>query len=252
MAKLKPAEKLNNVTLERVTRPCPADDKSRVRNWSVLVWVDSAPPDWREYLDEQAIEWIESPLHDKDINADGTPKKPHWHLLLMFGGKKSYDQVVEFTKYLNTTIPQRCHSAKGLIRYMAHLDNPEKAQYPAEQIISHGGVDIQDLLKVSYSQRLYYMREMQHYIEQENIVDFDVFSSYCLENQPDDWYTILTQYSTTYFRALITARRCRQRDSKQLSEPAYAYLLGLIKEKDEQHKQEMKALEERLRAEYGK
>ena len=75
------------------------------------------------------IEWVESPLHDKDLNASGEAKKPHIHILLLFGGVKSYEQVKEITDSLNCPIPQRCHNARALVRYMAHLDNPEKHQY---------------------------------------------------------------------------------------------------------------------------
>ena len=42
-----------------------------------------------------------SPLHDSDINADGEPKKPHWHVILTFKGLKSYEQVKAITDQLN-------------------------------------------------------------------------------------------------------------------------------------------------------
>ena len=102
--------------------------ESRTRNWTFVLYEDSAPENWRDILDEMFIEWIESPWHDKDINADGEPKKKHKHILLMFGGVKSYEQVKEITDKLGQPIPQRCHNAKAMVRYMAHLDNPEKAQ----------------------------------------------------------------------------------------------------------------------------
>ena len=50
------------------------------RDWTFIVYPESAPLDWRNILDETHIKWIESPLHDKDFNADGTLKKPHWHI----------------------------------------------------------------------------------------------------------------------------------------------------------------------------
>ena len=58
----------------------------RTRNWMIVVYPDSAPKNWREYLDETHIEWVESPLHEWDVNPTGEVKKPHWHVLLMFGG----------------------------------------------------------------------------------------------------------------------------------------------------------------------
>ena len=69
----------------------------RSRNWVVIVYPESAPNDWREILDNMHIQWNESPLHDKDVNPDGTVKKSHWHVVLAFGSKKSYKQVKEIT-----------------------------------------------------------------------------------------------------------------------------------------------------------
>ena len=94
--------------------------ETRTRNWTIVLYPESAPENWREILDDMHIEWIESPLHDKDINANGETKKAHWHILLMFGGVKTYEQVKEITDKLNAPIPERCHNAKAMVRYMAH------------------------------------------------------------------------------------------------------------------------------------
>lgn len=44
----------------------PAD--GRTRNWCAVVYPDSAPENWRDILDGQHICWVESPLHDQDVN----------------------------------------------------------------------------------------------------------------------------------------------------------------------------------------
>ena len=56
------------------------------RDWTFIVYPESAPDNWRELLDDTHLRWIESPLHDKDVNEDGEIKKPHWHILLSFEG----------------------------------------------------------------------------------------------------------------------------------------------------------------------
>lgn len=38
------------------------------RDWTFIVYPESAPENWREILDETHLRWIESPLHDKDIS----------------------------------------------------------------------------------------------------------------------------------------------------------------------------------------
>lgn len=44
---------------------------SRTRNWSFIVYPESAPNNWREILQEEMTPFAVSPLHDKDIN-EGT------------------------------------------------------------------------------------------------------------------------------------------------------------------------------------
>ena len=40
-----------------------------------IVYPESAPSNWRDTLNKTHLRWIESPLHDKDVNADGEVKK---------------------------------------------------------------------------------------------------------------------------------------------------------------------------------
>ena len=55
---------------------------------------------------------------------------------------------------------------------MAHLDNPEKAQYDVSGIKAHGGVDLAELLRPSSSQRYDYIREMIKYVKEHGITEF--------------------------------------------------------------------------------
>ena len=125
------------------------DDRSR--NWVIIVYPESAPDDWRGILDNMHVQWIESPLHDKDTNPDGTIKKAHWHIILAFGSKKSYKQVKEIADKLNAPVPQKVHNMKGQVRYLIHLDNPEKYQYSVEEVKSHGGIDVDKYFKATSS-----------------------------------------------------------------------------------------------------
>jgi len=65
-------------------------------------------------------------LHDKDINPDGELKKSHWHVMMMFSSNKSYKQIRESTMKLRSPNPQKVANAKCMVRYFAHMDNPEK------------------------------------------------------------------------------------------------------------------------------
>ena len=183
--------------------------ETRTRNWTIVLYPESAPENWREVLDDMHIEWIESPLHDKDINANGETKKAHWHILLMFGGVKTYEQVKEITDKLNAPIPERCHNAKAMVRYMAHLDNPDKAQYSVSDIKAHGGVDLAEMLRPSSSERYTIISEMIAFIKEYNIMEFQDLMDYAASEKFDTWFPLLCDSSAYVVGQYIKSQRHR-------------------------------------------
>lgn len=183
--------------------------EQRTRNWTFVLYEDSAPDNWVNILDDEHIEWIESPWHDKDVNADGAPKKKHKHIALLFGGVKSYEQVKEITDKLNAPIPQRCHNTKAMVRYMAHLDNPEKAQYSVSDIKAHGGVDLAELLRPSSSERYTIIRDMISYVKSHNVSEFQDLMDYAATEHFDDWFPLLCDNSAYVVNQYIKSQRHR-------------------------------------------
>ena len=183
--------------------------ESRTRNWTIVLYPESAPDNWRTLIDDLHIEWVESPLHDKDVNANGEPKKAHWHLLLMFGGVKSYEQVKEVTDSLNAPRPERCHNARSMVRYMVHLDNPDKAQYSQGDIKAYGGVDLAELLRPSSSERYTLIGDMIAYIRNNNVIEFQDLMDYALANEFDTWFPLLCDNSAFVIGQYIKSQRHR-------------------------------------------
>lgn len=192
-----------------------ATDKSsgngRTRNWNIIVYPDSAPDNWRQIIDEWHIEWVESPLHDRDVNPDGQVKKAHYHVSLLFPGMKTYDQVRELTSILNCPIPVRALSVKGSVRYMAHLDNPEKAQYDLGSIIAHGGLDLADLLRPTASERYGMIREMCDWIRENQITEFQDLMDYAMTERFDTWFPALCDNCSYVIGQYIKSQRHRSR-----------------------------------------
>lgn len=176
---------------------------TRFLTWTAVVYPESAPENWRDYLDETHIEWVESPLHDQDVNPDGTPKKSHWHILLMFQTVKTAEQVKELLAPLNCTIPIVCQSAKGLCRYMAHLDNPEKFQYSISEIRGHGGADIAELLRPTSSDRYETIKAMIEWVKDNQIVDFIDLMDYAMSHESDTWFPLLCDNSAFVMKEVI-------------------------------------------------
>jgi hypothetical protein len=179
------------------------------------VYPDSAPVNWRDILDDLHIPWIESPLHDRDVDANGELKKAHWHVTVMFEGNKSFEQIKEITDKLNTAIPQKCHSMKGSVRYMTHMDNPEKYQYDKADIIGHGGADVAELLKPTSSSRYQLIREMMDYVRKENVYEFEDLVNQAMDDRFDDWFPLLCDNSAFIMEKYINSRRNRRNDAEQ-------------------------------------
>lgn len=186
------------------------DDRSK--NWRVVVYPDSLPENWRDILDSSLVPWCESPLHEFDVEED-KPKKPHYHLILAFSSKKSYEQVCEFIAPLNCPIPLRCADIRGAVRYLAHLDSPNKYQYPANSIIGHNGFDPVPYLSCSTATRYEYVKDMCSFIVENGITEFSDFFLFCSTCRYDSWYPLLCDNSAYVIERFIKSFRHRSAGS---------------------------------------
>lgn len=115
---------------------------TRTRNFATVVYLESAPADWMERLDQYHIAALVSPLHDKDKNPSGEPKKAHYHVLLMFESPTDYEsKVAPIFAEIGGVGRETVGSARGYARYLCHLDNPEKVQYSPSEVRCMGGAD---------------------------------------------------------------------------------------------------------------
>lgn len=177
----------------------------RARSWTFPLYPESAPENWREILDEYHVPWVESPLHDKDINPDGELKKAHWHIVLFFDGKKSFEQIKEITDALNAPIPQKTANPKGLVRYLIHMDTPEKYQYKREEIVCHCGAEIDEYFALSSSSRRVVFGEMVDFIMDSEIDNYADFLLYCRKHSEDEWFDIAVNHNTLAINKLLDA-----------------------------------------------
>ena len=108
----------------------------KARYWTFVAYPESLTTDLKTFLDDNCLIYAISPLHDKDIDITGEPKKPHYHVLLEFPGPTTYKNVKEnITDELKQPIPKPIMTIRGAYRYLCHLDNPEKAQYNVSDIV---------------------------------------------------------------------------------------------------------------------
>lgn len=188
----------------------------RTRNWTTIAYPDDLPETWRDMIDETHVKWVESPLHDKDFNADGSPKKIHHHLLVIYDAVKSQAQVSQFFADIfgvsdtgsicGVATPQAVSDRSALVRYMAHMDNPSKAQYDPADIRGHGGADPMDLMKQSQSEMISDMIAIEEYIDGNNITEYSELLRRVRYDCPN-WYVLIATKCTLHFRTYLASVR---------------------------------------------
>lgn len=182
----------------------------RTRNWTFILYPESAPENWLDILNDMHIQFIVSPLHDKD-KEPGTEgeefKKAHYHIVLKFQTKKSYEQICEITNQLNCPIPKRVHDFQTIVRYLCHLDHPHKYQYPTSEIQSFGGIDIEEYLTPLSAMRHMYIRQMIDYVEENDITEFRDLVWYARQYRNDDWLNLLMDNCSNFMNLYIKSRR---------------------------------------------
>lgn len=171
----------------------PKSAKTKLINYFWFeIYPDSAPSDWVSRLDSFMVCYIISPLHDKDLKDNGTSKKPHYHVIVLFEGGKSPDLVQEICDY--------CGGANGYveviidkrkaIRYLSHIDHPHKFQYSRYDYVCSGVTvskyfddDDETINKVAL--------EIFDWIRDTHCRHFNVLVDYCLENNKKEWFNRL-------------------------------------------------------------
>lgn len=162
---------------------------SRTRNFSCVVYPESAPADWFNILEEQMIPSFVSPLHDKDINPGGEPKKAHYHVVLMFEGVKTRDQARAIFEKIGGVGCEVVNSIRGMVRYLCHMDNPEKAQYSMDEVRSLAGADYIGVCSLVVD-KYRAIDEILAFCEEQGILSYRALVSYCRVNR-SDWFRVL-------------------------------------------------------------
>ena len=128
-----------------------ASKNVKKRNWAFVLYPESAPVDWRDLLQKTGLQCAVSPLHDRDLNPDGEPKKAHFHIIICYSGPTSFNVVKALTDSLCCPIPQALEQVRGYYRYFTHKDNPEKFQYQESEISTINGFSIMDFVELIFT-----------------------------------------------------------------------------------------------------
>lgn len=174
---------------------------TRTRNFATVVYPESAPEDWKVILGESCIPCFISPLHDQDINPGGEPKKPHYHVMIMFDSVKTPAQAEEVFQSIGGVGCEIVQSIRGYARYLCHLDNPEKHQYKPEEVSCYGGADYHGTIGLAIDE-LNAVAEMMEFVDDYEIRSYAQLLRYARYHR-QDWFRCLIKSTTVVMREYI-------------------------------------------------
>ncbi len=177
------------------------------REWTFVIYPDSAPSDWRDIIRQRGLIAAASPLHDRDINADGTAKKPHHHIIVVYDGPTTYSNVLTLAQgELNGTVPKVLDSPRGMYTYFTHEDNPEKAQYEKKDIEHFNNFNITDLCMLKASEIFEIKCRVLDFIDDNYILEYADLIVYLRAAKMKDELQVATE-NTFFFDKYISSRR---------------------------------------------
>lgn len=134
--------------------------KKKVRAYWFVVWPESLDVNkFFEILRRSGYGIAVSPLHDRDIRDEetGELKKPHYHVIIRFPTARYLEPVRTLvgswlfdadavagtvSEHEATWYVEPVPDYAGALRYLCHIDNPEKHRYPENEVLSFGFIDL--------------------------------------------------------------------------------------------------------------
>jgi hypothetical protein len=183
--------------------------RGRTRNFATVVYPESAPENWQEILSDQFVPSFISPLHDKDVDPTGEPKKPHYHVIIMFDNVKTSEQATELFSRISGVGCEVIQSLRGYARYLCHLDNPDKHQYSTEDLRQLCGADYATIIGLP-TDKYKAISEMIDFCKTMNIVSYSELLEYSRDNR-FEWFRVLCDNGTVVIKEYLKSRSWTQR-----------------------------------------
>lgn len=186
----------------------------KARHWLGVLYPESLRLDWRDFLQATGLQVAISPLHDKDLDPTGEPKKPHYHVILSYEGPTTFSVVSGLLASLGQPIPQKCESVKGAYRYFTHKDNPEKYQYSESDISFLNGFNIADFVELTTREKNDIKRRLLELICNADIWEYSDLIDSLTENGDFEGFDIASN-NTLFFSNYLKSKRYKfgwQRD----------------------------------------
>ena len=177
------------LNLDKIRNP-----PSKSKYFCAILYADSTTYDTEKVIKALAMEHLTfavSPIHDKDVEEDGSKKKGHYHLLLAYSSATTLNNIRGWFKVCG--MPESdlhsvrvCASGVGYYRYLTHKDNPEKAQYSSNDIrVFNDSDELFKKFSKTASEKIDDLARIFQIVDELNTISFHSLIQYLMFNERD-------------------------------------------------------------------
>lgn len=203
--------------------------KERRRCWWFVVWPESCNiAKLLKVMGDWGFPVAMSPLHDRDVRDDGEPDKPHYHVLVRCPNAKSLESmrriVGEWLLAADGLLAQDkkvdpvwyvrpVNDYATALRYLCHLDTPEKAQYPVNEVIVLGYLDVSMLYAKSLADDVHAFAELLAWCRQHPRASYSKLCDYVFDS--GDMVLLRALRNNSYVIRTYMASKSDQTEEKE-------------------------------------
>ena len=218
--------------------------------WEIILYPESLPEYWRDVIEDTKVPAILSPKHNMDVYTkydekkakklledetdlreierllkikEGVKKKDHYHLLVNYGNgaNKSISQVQEdFINPLNAKkYPNPVKTDRGAVRYLVHMDHPDKFQYRLDEVTIFNGFNCKDYFDISNGDIDNLNTDLCNFIDNHSIANYYELERITREWLP--WHKYVVSHSIFFTHYFASRSECRSEAGQELLEKHY-------------------------------
>lgn len=185
--------------------------------WLAMVYPESAPSDWVQYLHQTGVKFAVSPLHDRDVwitdtddHRKGEKKKAHYHVLIVYPNSTTLSCIKQLFSYCKTQRIIKCVDPAGSVNYWPHDEDDleaGKALYDPDDIKFYNGLDLNEVMDLSEQAEDEIVFAIKKIIRENQFVEYAQLDDYL---ELDQGWPELHRYCrkhTIYLNSYLKSRR---------------------------------------------
>lgn len=108
---------------------------------------------------------------------------------------------------LHCPMPKKVENMVGMVRYLIHLDNPEKHQYKREDIRCYGGFSVDEYLSRTLTENRVILKDIIQFCIDNGIKEFCDLVDVAMNMDNNEWIDIITSRNTMFLSCYMKSKK---------------------------------------------